>query len=112
MRPDRAGALPLMDQMDDAGPDVAAANVVAVDHLVELFGSGARGAIAMLGDHLAREPFDFGVAGDHACVPPNIVGEQVSSGMPPQRPLECRTNAGDCRARAAATRNLQLTPRR
>src|ERR1700674_5280270 len=57
--PHRTGALALVDHMDDAGPGVAAANVVAIDHLVEPLGPHPGGPRSVLSDHLAREALNL-----------------------------------------------------
>src|SRR5690349_2676775 len=67
--PDRSAALVLVDAVHDAGPQVAAGNVVAVDHLVEPPDCLAGGARAVPRDHVARDAFNLGLVADHAACP-------------------------------------------
>jgi hypothetical protein len=45
---------PLVDDVDDAGPQIAGSEVAAVDHPVEVDGCLARSAGAVTGDHAER----------------------------------------------------------
>src|SRR5947208_9072104 len=71
--PGSAGALLVVNHMNDAGPHLTALGVVAIDHVVELLGGHPGGVGPMLCDQLARDAFDFSVPDDHL---PALLGDR------------------------------------